>query len=56
MLYELCKLYESLKTVFINCLKNFHEYIRTENPGYKIASNYSKNHLDCFNKFFKNFS
>ena len=43
--------------VFINFVKNFHEYIRTENPSYRIVWNYSKNHSKtisfCFHKFFK---
>ena len=34
--------------IYINFSKNFHEYIRTENTGYKIARNYSKNYLICW--------
>ena len=55
MLYELCKLYESPKTVLINFSKCFYQYIRTENLGYKIAWNYLKNHLNCFHKLLKKF-
>ena len=32
----------TIHSVFINVSKKFDEYIRTENPSYKIAWNYSK--------------
>ena len=35
-------------SVFINFSKKNCEYIRTVNPDYKIAQNYSKNRLNCF--------
>ena len=54
MLYKLCKTQESLKIVFKIFSKNFHEYIRMEDPTY--TRNYLKSHLNCFHKFFKKHS